>query len=74
MEDWIFISVCHNLLISKRIESKYVVIAPYDDPLIQATCDRSPAFSKFVDNFKDQFGEHFAPILFFLHHDIKLDL
>jgi len=74
MEDWIFISVFHNLSISNRIESKYVVITPHDDPLTQAIRDRSPAFSQFVDNFKDQFGRHFSPSLFFLHKSVKPDL
>ncbi len=74
MEDWIFISICHNLSISKRVESKYVIITPYDDPLTQAIRDRSLAFSQFVDNFKDQFGRHFAPSLFFLHKNVKPDL
>ena len=74
MEDWIFISVFHNLSISKRVESKYVIITPHDDPLTQAIRDRSPAFSQFVDNFKDQFGRHFAPSLFFLHKNVKPDL
>lgn len=74
MEDWIFISVCHNLSISKRVESKYVVITPHDDPLTQAIRKRSPAFSQFVDNFKDQFGRHFTPSLFFLHKNVKPDL
>jgi len=74
MEDWIFISVCHNLSISKRVESKYVVITPLDDPLTLAIRDRSPAFSQFVDNFKDQFGRHFAPSLFFLHKNVKPNL
>lgn len=74
MEDWIFISVFHNLSISDRIESKYVVITPHDDPLAQAIRDRAPAFSQFVDNFKDQFGRHYAPSLFFLHKSVKPNL
>lgn len=74
MEEWVFISVFHNLSISNKIESKYVVITPHDDPLTQAIRDRSPAFSQFVDNFKDQFGRPFAPSLFFLHKSVKPDL
>jgi hypothetical protein len=74
MEDWIFISVFHNLSISKRVESKYVIITSHDDHLTQAIRDRSPAFSQFVDNFKDQFGRPFAPSLFFLHKNVKPDL
>lgn len=74
MEDWVFISVFHNLSISDKIESKHVVITPHDDPLTQAIRDRSPAFSQFVDNFKDQFGRHFSPSLFFLHKSVKPDL
>ena len=74
MEDWIFISVFHNLSISNRIENKYLLVTPHDDPLTQAIRDRSPAFSQFVDNFKDQFGRHFSPSLFFLHKSVKPDL
>ena len=74
MEDWIFIFVFHNLSISKKVESKYVIITPHDDPLTQAIRDRSPKFSQFVDNFKDQFGRNFAPSLFFLHKNVKFDL
>ena len=74
MEDWVFISVFHNLSISDKIESEFVVITPHDDPLTQAIRDRSPAFSQFVDNFKDQFGRPFYPSLFFLHKRVKPDL
>ena len=74
MEDWVFISAFHNLSISNKIESKYVVITPHEDPLAQTIRDRSPAFSQFVDNFKDQFGRNFSPSLFFLHKSVKPDL
>ena len=74
MEDWIFISVFHNLSILERIESKYVVIVPKDDLLTQTIRDRSLAFSQFVDNFKDQFGREFAPCLLFLHRRVKPDV
>ncbi len=74
MEDWIFISVFHNLSILERIESKYVVIVPKDDLLVQTIRDRSLAFSQFVDNFKDQFGREIDPCLLFLHRSVKPDV
>jgi hypothetical protein len=74
MEDWVLISVFHNLSISERIETKYVVIAPYNDPLTQPFRARSVAFSQFIDNFEDQFGNHIAPSLFFLNKKVEPNL
>lgn len=74
MDDWIFISVFHNLSILERIESKYAVIIPKNDPLTQTIRDRSLAFSQFVDNFRDQFGREIAPCLLFLHKRVKPNL
>src|SRR5262249_26855589 len=61
MDEWIFVTLLHNLPVKAPVGNKYIAVVPPTDPRVEALRSRSPAFCQFVDGFKDQFQRRAQP-------------